>query len=109
MTIPNAERAYVPSEKIARYLLAPGHPVGGSKARFFHAHGYSEERATDLERGLLAIARGGEAAVMEGPHGTKYVAEGTLRTPRGTLVHVRTVWIVEPDDLRPRLVTAYPV
>lgn len=39
---------------------------------------------------------------------TSYVISGTLRTPRGTMVAVTTVWILETDTERPRFVTAFP-
>ena len=108
MKIPNVEAAYVPEGKITGYLLDASHPVGGAKARFFRAHGFTEAGAPELAAALLTIARSADAEVEESPHGAKYVAVGDLRTPGGVPVRVRTVWIVEPDDPRPRLVTAYP-
>jgi hypothetical protein len=108
MRIPNADTAYVPPEKLTGHLLALAHPVGGPKARFFRAHGFTEANRTELEAGLLAIARYAEAEASENPHGTKYVADGDLPTPQGRVVRVRTVWVVEPTDPRPRLITAYP-
>ena len=108
MRIPNAADAFVPPGKLAGYLLALAHPVGGPKAQFFRARGFDEAHAEELEAGLLAIARDAEAEAEESPHGTKYIADGDLSTPRGTTVRVRTVWIVEPTDPRPRFITAYP-
>lgn len=40
MTVPDAEDAVIPPEKLDGYLLALSHPVGASKARFFRAHGF---------------------------------------------------------------------
>lgn len=34
MKLPNGERAFVPPEKLAGYLLSETHPTGQSKARF---------------------------------------------------------------------------
>ena len=62
----------------------------------------------ELAAGLLAIAR--TAAVFEqvtSPHGIKYVLDGNITAPRGTLP-LRTIWIVEPAVGYPRFVTAYP-
>ena len=108
MRISNADAAFVPPDKLTGYLLALAHPVGGSKAQFFRAHGFGETNTAELEVGLLAIARGADAEATESPHGVKYVADGDLPTPSGRSVRVRTVWIVEPTDPRPRLITAYP-
>jgi len=109
MLLPNREKAAVPPEKLSGYLLSETHALGKEKARFFRAHGYSDDKVEVLQRGLLAIAM--EGVVLQevaSAHGTKYVVEGRLLTPRGTIINLRTVWIVEPGDDGPRLVTAYP-
>jgi len=46
--------------------------------------------------------------VGRSPYGTKYIIAVGLTTPNGVSAEVRTVWIVEVDDARPCLVTAYP-
>jgi hypothetical protein len=108
MLLPRRRHAYIPEPKLTRYLLAPSHPVGGPKARFFIAHGFNEDRPASLGNGLLRIARQNEVrGTEETPHGTKYIVEGLLNTPRGTTVNVRTVWIADERG-RPRFVTAYP-
>jgi hypothetical protein len=109
MKLPNAAEAFVSPEKLTDYLLAVHHPVGGPKARFFRAHGFDETSTDELADGLLAIARAADVEVIKNPHGTKYVADGNLVTPRGVTVRIRTVWIVEPDQPRPRFVSAYPL
>ena len=108
MTVPNAENAAVESSKLTTYLLALSHPVGGSKARFFRAHGFNDDNTDLLADGLRAVVTGTPSSVRPSPFGTKYVVVGDLPTPRGTIVQIETVWIVEPPDDRPRLVTAYP-
>ncbi len=109
MKLPNADEAFVPREKLTDYLLALAHPVGGPKASFFRAHGFGEPNLAELETGLLTIARAVRVESKQGPHGTKYVADGDLPTPRGTVVRIRTVWIVEPTQPHPRFITAYPL
>ena len=109
MTVPNAENAVVPLEKLTTYLLALSHPVGGSKARFFRAHGFSDGNTDLFAGGLRSIVTGTPSSVRSSPFGTKYVVSGDIPTPRGTIVQIETVWIIEPPDDRPRLVTAYPV
>lgn len=108
MLLPNRDEAYVPREKLTGYLLSQTHAVGRAKAQFFRAHGYRERTVDQFERDLLGLVQKSEVQqVTESPHGTKYVVEGILKTPRGPSIQVRTVWIIEPDD-RPRFVTAYP-
>ena len=109
MLLPNRENAYIPPEKLTGYLLSGAHVVGKAKAKFFRAHGYNDDKVHLLEQGLLLIARNNEfEEETSSPHGTKYGVRGTLITPRGTVVTVHTVWIVDPGDERPRFVTAYP-
>ena len=61
-----------------------------------------------LEQGLISIAQTGQVEeVTTGVHGTKYVIDGTLTSPNGDLIQIRTVWIIEIGQSAPRLVTAY--
>jgi hypothetical protein len=107
MLLPNRKNAYIPPEKLTGYLLSETHVVGKTKARFFRAYGYNDDNVHLLEQGLLQIARNNEIAEeTTSPHGTG--VQGTLSTPRGPVVIVHTVWIIEPEDERPRFVTAYP-
>jgi hypothetical protein len=107
--LPNWESAYIPSSKLHNYLLSETHPVGRWKARFFRALGFDETNVDVLEEHLMIIANSGDVKdVMPSAYGTKYVVEGLLQTPSGGLVQVRTVWIIEAGQSRPRFVTAYP-
>ena len=110
MRLPHLENAYVPAPKLADYLLSETHPVGKAKARLLRAVGFDETNVDLLEKALLDIAH--EEEVQDSAssvHGTKYVVDGTLSAPNGQAVPLRTVWIVEQDDDRPRFVTAYPL
>ena len=108
MTLPNADRAHVPLEKLTGYLLDVEHPEGGSKARLLRAHGFDESTLDFLEDGLLAIARTGSVQDERwNGHATAYAVTGDLPTPRGTTARLRTVWAVD-DRQEPRFVTAYP-
>ena len=55
-----------------------------------------------------------EPGAVEGPPlfhfvpGAMHVVVGDSTTPTGRMIRLRTVWIVEPADPRPRFVTAYP-
>jgi len=46
---------------------------------------------------------------LPSPHGTKCIIEGFIGTPSGNQVQIRTVWIIETGEARPRFVTAYPL
>jgi hypothetical protein len=108
MKLPNRENAYIAPPKLTDYLLSETHPVGKSKARLLRAVGFDETNVHLLEQHLLAISHSGEVEEVEAtPHGTKYVVEGPLPTPVGGILHMRTVWIIDTGQSRPRFVTAY--
>jgi hypothetical protein len=109
MRLPRAEEAIIPLQKLTEYLLSQSHPVGSSKAVFFRACGFGGASVHLFEKALLWIARHENVVeVMQSPHGIKYVIDGEIATPLGGIAAVRTVWIVESDQDRPRFVTAYP-
>ena len=109
MPIPLADSAYVPQEKLTKYLLDEQHPVGGSKAKWFLSLGYEVANPQLLERDLLKLVQTSEQhTATTSRFGTKYIVTGSVSMPSGRQVNLTTVWIVEPSDQRPRLVTAYP-
>lgn len=109
MPIPNADAAVIPAEKLTNYLLNEKHPVGGSKANWFHKLGYDSTNQAILEHELLKLVRTSESYTEKGsPFGTKYVVSGTITVPTGKEVNLITVWIIEASQETPRLVTAYP-
>ena|SRR6266851_10281499 len=109
MELPNREQAFIPREKLTDYLLSLTHPVGKAKARFFRSLGFDNDNVDWLERELLAIGQSEKVdEVNSSVHGVKYAIEGLLAAPSGTIVRVRTVWIIGNDETRPRFVTAYP-
>jgi len=109
MKLPNAHLAIVDREKIADYLLNPAHPDNGGKAKFFLGLGFTVEQWQLFAEALRTLA--GSSPVMErveSRHGTKYIVIGRIETPSGGSPSVRTVWIVDTGNDKPRLVTAYP-
>lgn len=108
--IPNYEKAYIPGQKLREYLLSETHAIGKAKAKFFRSLGFNDDNVELLERELMTITRT-ELIAEEiiTPFGIKYIVDGILSTPSGTSAKVRTIWIVEPHDERPRFVTAYPI
>ena len=109
MKLPRGDDAVVPLRKLTEYLLSETHPVGSSKAGFFRNRGFCNDNFRLLENGLLALARDEDVIeVTSSPHGVKYVIDGQIEAPRGGMIVVRTVWIIESDQGPPRFVTAYP-
>ena len=109
MHIPNGQLAEIDQRKLVEYLLSADHPEGRAKARFFARRGIWRARPSDLRDALLDIAVSG--ALVEtniGPHGTKYVVDGDVLAPAGSIMRLRTIWLVVAGDVRPRMITAYP-
>jgi hypothetical protein len=108
--LPNGSLAYIPSGKLTAYLLSETHSVGKSKAKLFRSFGYNELNVSLLKEGLLSIAQTADIIdTQSSEHGIKYVIEGLLQTPVGGTLKIRTIWIVDKGQDRPRFVTAYPV
>ena len=109
MKLPNAENVIIAEEKITRYLLCLEHPRGGSKARFFHLHGFRPRAWMMLANALRAHAADYDVTAVEDvDYGVDYVVEGPLATPNGKAPWVRVVWAILEGQDTPRLVTAYP-
>jgi hypothetical protein len=107
--LPNRGKAYVPKEKLNNYLLSETHAIGRAKARYFRSIGYTADNADDLANALLMIGRSGNVCQeIASDFGTKYIIDGELPTPIGTTIQIRTVWVIDLNDDRPRFVTAYP-
>jgi hypothetical protein len=106
--LPFLEQAIVSDAKLVSYLLDPLHPKGRSKADFLLRAGFASERPDELRQALLAAAAGTEMEEIVFPYGLKYTGIGSLRTPRGVEVAVRTVWVLLNGMPPPLFVTAYP-
>jgi hypothetical protein len=110
MKLPNAQAALVPERKVTLYLLNPAHPAGGSKATFFLRAGFSVSEWRLLADALAGHAR--EHDVVETAqtlHGARYVIDGPLAAPNGTLLNVRSAWFIDTGSVHPRFVTAHPL
>ena len=109
MELPNRFEAFIPPQKLVGYLLSSTHAVGKGKAKFFRHFGFNELHADWLNDELLIVAHTATPIrTTTTPFGTKYVIDGTIDTPDGIMINVRTVWIIEEGEPRPRFVTAYP-
>lgn len=101
--------ATIEDRKILDYLLAADHPVGGDKAAFFFAVGYTRAAWTRLRDDLLEMAKRGEVVSQQNSQcGHKLVVDGVIQAPTGRMIGLRTVWISDARDEPLRLVTAYP-
>lgn len=109
MELPNAHLARVERERLLDYLLNESHPDNGGKAAFFLGLGFSPNNWLALARALVQLAEESELVTsMESVHGIKYIVDGRLTLALRKSAAVRTVWIIDKNDERPRLVTAYP-
>jgi Domain of unknown function (DUF6883) len=109
MNLPNADHATVDRDKITEYLLSDSHPDGSHKARFFKRFGYEISRWERLARDLREHARRHSIVIaMASQHGVRYTIEGAMETPDGRNPRIRTVWLIQKNDTRPRFITAYP-
>lgn len=105
--LPNAGSAFVPEEKITRYLLDPNNPRSRGKPGFFGSFGFRREAWSELAEALLRHAAEGEVVEEEQtPFGTQYVVEGALVAPDGRAPLVRAVWLERGEG--PRFITAFP-
>lgn len=110
MTLPHHKNAYVPKEKLTKYLLSETHPVGSSKARFFRSLGFNETNIDELTKAFLKISQ--ENDVKETRkllYGINYVVEGKIETSSRRMASITTVWFIKTGKNKPRFVTAYPV
>jgi hypothetical protein len=106
--MPGAERAYIEEGKVLDYLLKPEHEVGGPKARFFLARGFTRASWRYFAGALVAHGRENDVAeVTPTGFGLLYEVRCVLRTPDGRDPCIRTIWQVRAGE-HPRLVTAYP-
>jgi len=110
MKLPNRKQAYVPQAKLANYLLSEIHVVGRWKAKFLINLGFDESNISLLQKALLIIAQKEEVKdTISSSHGTKFIIDGSLQSPIGKTVDIRTIWIIDKDQKKPRFVTAYPI
>ena len=110
MKLPYRKSAYIPKAKLTAYLLSQTHAVGRFKSKYFHSLGYDESNVSLLEESLRNVAQSqGVKEIIPTAYGTKYIIDGKIKTPSGRMVKVRTVWIIEEGQKRPRFITVYPV
>ena len=92
MNLPNVNLAIIAEEKITEYLLNAEHPEGRGKARFFGSLGFSVEQWQTFADALRQLATSFPVTTnVASRHGSKYIVDGTITSPRGISVAIRTV------------------
>lgn len=110
MKLPNVQNAEIPSEKITDYLLSSSSRAGKAKAKFFMSFGFVREKWEEVVKSLIHHAEENEiSGIKRTIFGTKYIIDGFMKSPDGSLLNVRTVWFIDDDGDSPRFVTAHPL
>ncbi|MDR4505872.1 MAG: hypothetical protein MRK01_13955 [Candidatus Scalindua sp.] len=110
MKLPNVQNAEIPSEKITDYLLSSSSRAGKAKAKFFMSFGFVREKWEEVVKSLIHHAKENEiSGIKRTIFGTKYIIDGFMKSPDGSLLNVRTVWFIDDDGDSPRFVTAHPL
>lgn len=106
--LPNAEFAFVPLEKLTDYALNPEHPVGKHKATVFEAVlGITIADADYLRDKIMEAALTQEAIPTRlDEFGQRYQIEFEIER-NGRTATILTSWILEPNELLPRLTSCY--
>jgi hypothetical protein len=106
--LPNAANAGVDDAKARDYLLNPGNVQNRGKAGQFAQYGFTRHGWQELAQALRAHALMNQVVqTVSSAHGMKYVVQCNLPTPDGRNPCLRSVWIIDIGEQRPRLVTAY--
>ena len=107
--LPRVANAILEDRKITQYLLKTVHPTGAAKAQFFMSFGFSPTNWAELKSALLQHPRKNPVTSQSSnPFGQKFEVSCSLVTPDGRNPCIISVWIIEPPDLNPRFITAYP-
>jgi len=106
--LPNAALAHVEDAKVRNYLLNPGNLQNQGKAGQFGQYGFVQDQWQVLADALCKHPTVNPVVrTAASPHEVKYGVECSLETPDRRNPCLRSVWIIEYGQERPRLVTAY--
>jgi hypothetical protein len=85
MTVPNADRAIIATEKLTAYLLNMSHRRGAAKARLLLGVGYRSDAPQVLESDLRAQHLSLDVTRRhENAYGVVYEIVGPIKTPNGS-------------------------
>ena len=98
---------HIADEKLTKYLLAP--KKRNDKSGWLARAGYQFETWAILRRDLLEQILPNDASFLERtPYGDLYEIAGRLEGPNGTVLAVRTVWMIESPTEETKFITLYP-
>lgn len=108
MTLPNADRAFVPLGKLTNYCLDPANEIGQHKARVFRsALGLTATDAEALKAAILEAVKVNPAQEKEPDQfGKRYSVDFEMTGPSGPVL-VRSAWIIRSNEDFPRLTSCY--
>jgi hypothetical protein len=107
--LPRVANAILEDRKITQYLPNTVHPTGAAKAQFFMSFGFSPANWAELKSALLQHPQKNPVTSQSSnPFGQKFEVSCSLVAPDGRNPCIISVWIIEPPDLNPRFITAYP-
>lgn len=110
MKLPNSKNAIISKEKLKDYILSETHLTGKFKAKYFNKLGFNETNIDIFARSIRNIAKTRDVIkALETVYGIKYIIDGEIKSPSRRITKVRTIWIIEVGQKRPRFVTVYPV
>lgn len=108
-SLPNADKAYIPEDKLRSYLLNPDHSHGTHKYRVFHsAFGVEPHQWESFGASILeALPAGSLTGTRESVGCMLYEVKITMPGKDGNEKRVITSWKITDEDEAPCLVTAY--
>ena len=105
---PSAALAHVEGAKVRDCLPNPDNPQNQGKAGQFGQYSFVRDQWPVLADALCKHPTINPVVrTVTSRHGAKYVVECSLETPDHRNPCLRSVWIIENGQGRPRLVTAY--
>lgn len=110
MKLPYSRYAFIPDDKIDKYLLSKTHDTGKHKAHMLNKVGFDENNKEELKLKLLKIGRSNDVLsvreiINKGIHyGKSYSIKGVLVGPKGS-VEVIAAWKILDGKRKPCLVT----
>ena len=108
-TLPNAESAELPVDKLRDYALNPAHPRGQHKARVFRsALGIGRDDWEYLRDQILSrVTSASVASITSTVYGFLYEVPILVEGLNGETHEVITAWHVAEEEEIPQLVSAY--
>ena len=99
--------AQISRKKLTQYLLVSR--KRSDKSKWLEQAGYTAENWHELEHDLRIQILSADANPIETTlYGQLYEIRGTLKGPKGKIIHVCTIWMVEKEGGLIKFITMYP-